>query len=45
MRRQLPQGERDVIGELPKQKATFAIPENAAELDAEYEKLKRELGK
>lgn len=45
MRRQLPQGERDVAGQLPKQKASFQIPDNAKELDLEYERLKRELGK
>ena len=45
MRRQLPPAEKDVIGQLPKQKSTFQIPDNAKELDQEYEKLKRELGK
>lgn len=45
LRKQLPAGEKDVTGQLPSQRASFTVPENKSELDAEYERLKRELGK
>ena len=45
MRRQLPQGAKEVVGELPAQQASVLNPPNKDALDAEYERLKRELGK
>ncbi len=45
MRKQLPAGQKNIIGQLPPQRTVFPEPANKAELDAEYERLKRELGR
>lgn len=46
MRKQLPAGgAKEVVGELPAQQISVLNPPNKDALDAEYERLKRELGK